>query len=331
MTDDRQQLRDQSLIEREAVAWFTRMNGKPSRQEKSDFQRWLQASSDHRQAYDQLRGLWRDMGSNAQLSTPHEDPDLAAPLERIRRLRDERKTGKLGPVIVGCLALLVASCWLWLERPTLLQDMQADFVSPRGERRQITLADGSHVLLDADTAIDVALSGPERRVRLLRGTAFFSVVHTGRPFVVEAQNGQARVLGTEFDVAMNEDRQVTVTLARGSVEVGISGDGQDVLLKPGESVDYGESGMGRVREAVISDEMAWHEGRFVFNNAPLTNVLAQIERYRDGRIVVIGSAIGNLRVSGNISLDDTDKALAAVQSSVGFQMRSFGKLTVIGP
>ena len=145
MTDDRQQLRDQSLIEREAVAWFTRMNGKPSRQEKSDFQRWLQASSDHRQAYDQLRGLWRDMGSNAHLSTPHEDPDLAAPLERIRRLRDERKTGKLGPVIVGCLALLVASCWLWLERPTLLQDMQADFVSPRGERRQITLADGSHV------------------------------------------------------------------------------------------------------------------------------------------------------------------------------------------
>ncbi|NEI72148.1 DUF4880 domain-containing protein [Rhizobium lusitanum] len=331
MADDRQHLRDQSLIEREAIAWFTRMNGKPSRQEQSDFQRWLEVSPDHRRVYDEVCGMWQDLGSTAWLAKAGADPDLSVPLEKIRRLRDGRKVGKIGPIVVGCLAFLVAGCWFWLERPTLLQDMQADFVSPRGERRQITLDDGSRVLLDADTAIDVVLSGPERRVRLLRGTAFFSVVHTGKPFVVEAQNGEARVLGTEFDVAMKEDRQVSVTLARGSVEVGISGDTQDVLLKPGESVDYGESGIGQVQEAVIQDEMAWHEGRFVFNNARLSNVLAQIGRYRDGRIVVIGSAIGDLRVSGNITLDDTDKALAAVQSSVGFQMHSFGKLTVVGP
>jgi transmembrane sensor len=195
----------------------------------------------------------------------------------------------------------------------------------------VTLSDGSRILLDADSALGIAISGHERRIRLLRGAAFFQVTHIGTPFVVEAANGEARVLGTEFDVSLKEDRAVTVTLARGSVEVGIIGNGRDVILKPGESVDYGSAGLSPVKQTVVEDEMAWHDGRFIFNNARLSDVLAQIERYRDGRIVILRSKLSDLRVSGNIGLDDTDKALAAVQSSVGFRLTSLGRLTVIGP
>lgn len=330
MTDERQTSADTARIEREAIAWFTRMNGKPSRQDRRDFEDWLDAAPEHRSAFEDVDGLWSDLGTSAQVGGPLAD-DLALPLEKIRRLRERRSGSKAGAVIIGCLALLIAGAWTWLERPHLLQDMQADVVSPRGDRKALTLSDGSHVLLDADSALDVSVSAAGRRVRLLRGTAFFQITHTGTPFVVEAADGEVRVLGTEFDVSLKEDRQVTVTLAKGSIQVGMIGSGKDVVLKPGESVDYGTKGLSLVKQTIVEDEMAWHDGRFIFNNARLADVLAQIERYRAGRIVVLGSSLGELRVSGNIALDDTDKALAAVQSTVGFRLNSFGRVTVIGP
>ena len=328
--DDRQISRDKARIEREAIAWFTRMNGKPSHQDNRDFHDWLATSTLHKQAFEDIGGLWSDLGATGPERGP-EDDDLALPLEKIRRLREKRIRGKAGAVVTCCLVFLLAGAWTWLEQPHLWQDMQADFVSPRGDRRELALNDGSHILLDADSALDVAISARERRVRLLRGNAFFRISHTGLPFVVEAAGGEAKVLGTEFDVSLKEDRQVTVTLAEGSVKVGMIGAGQDVILKPGESVDYGSSGLSPVKQAIIEDEMAWHDGRYIFTNARFADVLAQIERYRTGRIVLLGSSLGELRVSGNIALHDTDEALAALQSTVGFHLNSFGRITVVGP
>jgi transmembrane sensor len=328
--DNRQISPDEARIEREAIAWFTRMNGKPSRQDNRDFHDWINASPLHQQAFEDVGGLWSELGASGP-ARGTADGDLALPLEKIRQLREERARGKAGAFVTGCLVLLLAGSWAWLEQPHLLQDMQADLVSPRGDRREFALSDGSHVLLDADSALDVAISASERRVKLLRGNAFFRISHTGAPFIVEAAGGEAKVLGTEFDVSLKEDRQVTVTLAEGSLQVGMIGAGQDVILKPGESVDYGSAGLSPIKQAIIEDEMAWHDGRYIFTNARLADVLAQVARYRTGRIVLLGSSIAEFRVSGNIALHDTDKALAALQSSVGFRLNSFGRVTVVSP
>lgn len=328
--DDRQISPDEARIEREAIAWFTRMNGKPSHQDNRHFHDWLAASPLHKKAFEDIGGLWSDLGASGQEGNPG-DGDLALPLEKIRWLREKRARGKAGAIVTGCIMLLLAGSWAWLEHPHLLQDVQADFVSPRGDRRELALSDGSHVLLDADSALDVSISARERRVKLLRGNAFFRISHTGAPFFVEAAGGEAKVLGTEFDVSLKEHGQVTVTLAEGSLMVGMIGAEQDVILKPGESVDYGSAGLSPVKQAIIEDEMAWHDGRYIFSNARLADVLAQIERYRPGRIVLVGSSLGEFRVSGNIALHDTDKALAALQSTVGFRLNSFGRMTVVGP
>lgn len=75
-----------------------------------------------------------------------------------------------------------------------------------------------------------------------------------------------------------------------------------------------------------------HDGRFVFNNAALKDVLQKIERYRHGRIIVMGSALGAQRISGSFSLKDTDAALSSLQTSVGFNMHKLSEsLVVIGP
>ena len=76
-----------------------------------------------------------------------------------------------------------------------VDDLGADYVSAPGEIRTVTLADQSQVTLDADSAIAVDFSHGERHIQLRRGAGFFSVTHTGEPFVVEAEKGEARVLG----------------------------------------------------------------------------------------------------------------------------------------
>ncbi|GAB4066843.1 FecR domain-containing protein [Ancylobacter sonchi] len=321
---------DEELIRRQAVAWFTRMNGRPSSEDRRDFAHWLAASAAHEQAYEGVCGLWSGLGAASGLGA-EDEAALERSLERIREMRRARRRGRGAAGLALGLALLVAGGWLWLDHPHVLQDLRADYVAPRGETRSVALADGSLLLLDADTAIEVELGAERRRVDILRGTVFFRVKPSAVPFVVGASNGEARVLGTEFDVARREEGEVTVTLDSGRVEVGLTDRAGAVVLQPGESVDYGEEGLGAPHAVDLEEAGAWRQGRYIFTNARLADVLERIGRYRDGRIVVLGSALAETRVSGNIALRDTDAALAAVRSSVGFPLHEIGRLTIIGP
>jgi transmembrane sensor len=329
MTKTHPDSRDPLEVEKEAVAWFTRMNGKPSSADRRDLKAWLDASPQNLDAFRDVGTMWQGLAPSSGMTSSHADDELSEPLRKIERLRASRRMGAAGPIVASCLTLLVAGCWLWLERPSFIQDLSADYVTARGERRDIRLDDGSRILMDADTAMDLEISVGLRQVRLLRGTAFFDVSRNGQAFTVQAENGEIRVLGTRFDVAIRQDGKVAVTLETGSVEVSAVDQGQNLVIKPGETVTYDMNGIGKAQAVAVEDEMAWHEGRFIFNNARLADVLAQIERYRDGRIMLLGTSLGERRVSGNIPLGDTDQALRALQASVGFQLNGFGKLTVI--
>jgi transmembrane sensor len=321
---------DERQIEKQAIAWFTRMNGRPSAADREDFARWLAASATHEQHYANVERLWTDIGPLSDTIERRDAAALAGPLQKIEELRRQRSLGKAAAGAVLGLVLCLAAGWLWLERPHLLQDWQADYATARAEQRSVTLADGSTVLLDADSAIAVDLSATERRVALVRGAAFFSVVPGQTPFTVAARNGEARVLGTRFEVAA-EDREVSVTLDSGSVEVALRDGSGRLVLKPGESVAYGAGGLGSAHAVDLAEATAWRQGRYIFTNVRLADVLERIGRYRGGRILVTSGELGDRRVSGNIALRDGNAALAAVQSSVGFQVTTLGRLTLVSP
>jgi transmembrane sensor len=331
MVDNESTFANRSGVEAEAIAWFTRMNGKPSRTDRRHFQAWLKASPVHGQAYDNLRSVWSSAGEAGASVALEEEGALSHHLDNIRQMRERKTSGGVGGIIGLCLCALLAGCWIWLERPNTFLDIQADYVTARGERRMIELRDGSIILLDADTAIDVDMQAAERRVRLLHGTAFFTVKRSTVPFVVRAGDGEARVLGTTFDVAM-QDNSVSVTLASGSLLVTSTAGPQRVVLAPGEGVTYGADGMEPAEKVDLDERLAWRGGRFVFNNARLGDVLHQIERHRQGRIVVLSGSLAERRVSGSFSIDDTEAALASIQSMVGFTMNKFGgHLIVVRP
>lgn len=323
--------RPPSRIEQEAIAWFTRMHGEPSAADRRNFERWRKANLAHERAYGDVEATWAAAGQPGARVAAEEAARLDAYLLAMDEAKARHRKGNARITVASALLALVLCAGGWLEFPTALQDFSADHVTARAERRTLTLSDGSTVLLDADSALDESLTETARRVRLLRGAAFFDVEPSTAPFVVEAGPGETRVLGTRFDVAVR-DEDVVVTLASGSVTVSSQADAGRAELRPGQSVTYGSRGLGTVRDVSIDDAMAWHGGRFVFDNARLGDVVGQIERYRRGRIVVLGSALADRRISGSFPLDDSDAALASLQSSVGFRMAGIGgRLVVIRP
>ena len=308
----------------QALAFLTRMRGSPTAADHADLKAWLSASPANRLAWENAQSLWEKAGEIGRRVAEEESAALA-PYQRRIAARRKAKTRRRNAT-VAALLMVAGVGGLWLERPHLLQDWTADYVAARGERRLVALADGSSVLLDADTAIDVDYSAAMRQVRLLRGKAFFSVAHTGLPFVVAAAEGEVRVLGTEFDVRLADERAV-VTLAEGKVEVDV--DTKVASLLPGEQVSFGGGRLGTVSKADLEAELAWRDGRLVFYDSRLADVIGEIGRYRGGRIVIASDRLSDAIVSGSVPLDDPEAALRSLQSSVGFSMRSLGRLVVI--
>lgn len=316
---------------REAIAWFTRLSGDPSPRDRSDFEAWLLADPAHQAAFDDIDRLCRQSDFTGRRLAAEEADVLAAYLEKMDANKRPRRPRSLAPLALLVLLVAVPAFWTWLEKPNLIADLSADHLSGIAERKLVTLPDNSTILMDADTAIAIPDPANPRRIELLRGTAFFDVRPAAEPFVVTAGDGQTTVYGTRFDVA-SRNETVTVNLEEGSVVVRSEKLGREEKLSPGQRVRYSASGMEAATAANISDALGWRQGRYVFEQARLGDVLQEIQRYRGGRIIVIGQELAERRISGSLPLDRPEAALQSLQASAGFQInRLGGRIIVIRP
>ena len=207
--------------ERAALDWLSVLHDRPDSGDQATFSRWLQADPAHAEAYAQAQVVWEL--SEVAASTLADEESLA--LQRYLSAMDTSRRGRLrhwagGLAIAACLLLMVGVFAGW-QPARWVDDLGADYVSAPGQVRTVLLADQTQVTLDADSAIAVNFSGGERHVQLRRGVAFFHVTHTGAPFVVDADGGEARVLGTEFEVRLQPGgAQVTVLSGRVGVKAG---------------------------------------------------------------------------------------------------------------
>lgn len=153
--------------------------------------------------------------------------------------------------------------------------------TPRGGEYQLVLPDGTKVWLDAASSISypVAFAGNSRRVRLT-GQAYFEVAkNKEKPFYVDVNHTEVRVLGTHFNIsAYDEDPENTTTLLEGSVQ--ITKNGKAALLKPGQQASIaGGSDNIVVSEANIDDVMAWKNGYFIFNDDDIRAIMRKVSRW----------------------------------------------------
>jgi transmembrane sensor len=202
-------------------------------------------------------------------------------------------------------------------------------VSAPGEIRTVTLADQSQVTLDADSAIAVDFSRGERHVRVRRGAGFFSVTHTGEPFVVDAEKGQARVLGTQFEVRLlSHGAQVTVLSGRVGVTAGKNAEQQ--ILTAGQQVAYGVGSAEKLHAVDSEAQLAWRQGWLNYYKATLADVVQDLGRYYPGRIVLLNDELAARRVSGSFPSKDPQAVLSSLQGVLGFEQHSvLGHLIIL--
>jgi len=312
-------------VEQEAIRWVVRMtSGDATEADRLAFRNWRARSPENEAALVMARSLWvsLDLGfANSQ--SPDGSRPSRGPLER--RVRTVRSRGWSWYLTRGALAasLLAASMLGYWT----LHDWRYDDVTQLGERRQVTLSDGTHVELNSGTALTVDFVPAYRIVTLSRGEAYFDVTHdTSRPFIVRAGHGEVRVVGTAFSVRCEGDGAI-VTVARGRVQV--SDGSTPVLITPEQQVSYTAGHLTPVKSVDSYDTLGWRRGRLVIQDESLTEIVRELNRYYPGRIVLTAELADQKLLNAVIDLDHIDDWIRALAESQPIKVSQFGPLTWI--
>ncbi|BCD84611.1 sensor [Pseudomonas solani] len=292
-------------IAAQAVQWLVELQGgTPSRQRQDAWQRWRAADPEHERAWQRIESVNQGLRG---LNTPSALAALDAPSSRSRR--DALKLLTL-LVIAGGGALAVR------ESDPLLA-LRADQSTAVGERRNLALADGSTLSLNTDSALDIRFDARQRLLHLRQGEMLVEAVDEARPLRVETPQGLILLHGGRLAVRLQESRS-QVSLFTGEAQV--FSHGQRLALQPGQRLNLDARGSGA---AQVADEnsVAWINGMLVASAMRLGDFLAELGRYRHGRIGC-DPAIADLRLSGTYPLDHTDSILAMLPRTLPVEVRS---------
>jgi transmembrane sensor len=199
--------------------------------------------------------------------------------------------------IAASLLLVLAAGAAFNERTDYLTGEH--YTTRIGGLNSVPLADGSTVTLNTDTSLRVTLSGHERRIRLEKGEAFFDVARDpARPFVVYAGNDRITAVGTQFSVRREED-DVRVVVTAGKVK--LAQPSQSRLLEAGVVARAARSGIAVSEGSHSHTEqmLAWRGGYVAFQDTPLSEAVAEFNRYTTRRIHIEDPSIATIRVGGN--------------------------------
>ncbi|WP_114936714.1 FecR family protein [Mucilaginibacter endophyticus] len=188
---------------------------------------------------------------------------------------------------------------------------------PPGGQYQVVLPDGTQVWLNSSSSLSypTEFTGNSRTVKLT-GEAYFEVAkNKDKPFYVEMNNVQVKVLGTHFNIsAYSDDKDLTTTLLEGSVQ--ISKSGSLALLKPGQqAVISSNANAIAVSKANLNQAMAWKNGYFMFNDDNIVDIMKKVSRWYDADIEYQGN-FANQRFGGTFtrskSITDLLKSLEQI-------------------
>lgn len=297
-------------LRNEAVRWLLRLNSKDCADaERRAFERWLQTDEANRRIYAEVEAQWRWMDQ-------FKDRSFRARDEALSYRPPRRSLGRIAELAIA--ASLLAAVGLTALRPDGWYGVGETYATARGGRETVTLADGSRLELNTNTVAKVHISRWRRSVELLRGEAYFSVVHEERrPFVVKAGSGVIRDLGTAFNVYARPER-VDVAVDDGSVQVEARG---SRVLVAGQHLAYGRRGEFALSDDTDATQLtAWRQGQIVFRDRPLEEVLAEIGRYHDTGVRLADPGQGSLHVSGIFRTDDLESTVNTIAMTLSLRV-----------
>ncbi|MGC3981293.1 MAG: FecR domain-containing protein [Steroidobacteraceae bacterium] len=303
----------------QAAHWQLRINADDLLRHSDEFQNWLLADVRHAEAWQQIQSTWHTF-------TPHQSSPILQEIRRDALSRAQQGlrqrwnvSGRFSNYLAhhwrafaAASTLLVAGMVVLL----LLQARDIRYETTIGERRMVTLVDGSRVLLDSDCLVRVDYSQHTRQLYLERGRARFDVSHDAtRPFVVTSAGRTVTAVGTAFNVETLRD-QLIVTLLQGRVMVGELADRQTVPVAAINLEADQQLVVERTWRPIVTgvdhdEAMAWESGQLIFKQESLANAIARINRYTRQPLQVSDAAAG-LKISGVFNAGDTMAFVDAV-------------------
>jgi transmembrane sensor len=294
---------DDDLRLNAAAVWYSRLQSEgQSESAWIDFAAWLEADDANRVAFDQVEALYSDLDETVPARGAIERGEPASNL--VVLAGRQRRFTPLRAGFAG-LAALAASL-------SLVGHNAVRYATKTGETRTVSLADGTTVEMNTASTLAVAFTGQERHVTLDRGEALFRIAKDSvRPFLVTVGGRDVRDVGTVFNVLRDQHRTV-VTVESGRVSVspaGAAAGSAPVLLDAGEQL-AAEDGAGEaVNHVDPAQATSWRQGYLTYKEAPLSVVVADLNRYFAGRIFLSDKDAGVRRFSGVLKVDDEDAVL----------------------
>lgn len=314
---------------KEAAEWFARLNQrKVTTADVHAFSEWRRDAENAR-AFSRMEAMWEAAGTLAG------SPEIATVTrEAADRRTPSRGSGSLSgrrlvPIgLAGMILLALGGAgWLWYgQRPVT-------FTTAVGEQRTVRLEDGSRITLDTATRVSVRYSGSQRTVTLSNGQAMFDVAsEAARPFLVRAGDTEVRALGTQFDVRRS-GAGARVLLVEGQVVVRQSERPETGWsLAPGQQVTT-STPRPEVVEVNVPAATSWTTGRLTFENTPISEAVAEVNRYTPDPIELRDDSIASIPVSGVFNAGDVDGFVAALTDLYRLQATRSpdGGLILTGP
>lgn len=301
-----------ATVRQQAIAWLVEArSGTMTEAQRQALARWRQADPAHEAAWAQVSGA---LDHALRPLAPHTASPAAADAALGALLQPP--AARRRRIVGGTLAIAGAAlAGLAAHRVTPLPGLLADAHTATGERRTLALADGSRLLLDARSAVDVALGAEGRHIHLRQGALIADVAaDAARPFAVHTRHGQALAPGAaRCMVRVHAARTQVAALAHPLALR--TPQGLQFLLAEGHGAWLDARGAIAPDPAPAGDTAAWQRGLLAVQGAPLGEVVEALRPYRRG-FIRIAPAAARLRVLGVFPLDDTDHTLQALADTL---------------
>ncbi|WP_441279282.1 FecR family protein [Tardiphaga sp. 172_B4_N1_3] len=317
---------DSSALEEQAYDWVVRFaSGEANGLDLDGLKRWMAKSPDHAAAFDRVSRSWQAIGQ-----VPAEAFGGTADISRAAPPRVGRRV-----FLGGALAASAAGAAVMVARPPLelwptLSELGADFRTDVGERRQLKLF--GDVAIDMNTRTSIAMrttSQAPDRIELLSGEAMVATSPSvAADVTVVAGDGQIVAREARFNIRHAADA-VCVTCLAGEVRVELGG--ANAKLPAGSQLTYSGERLGAVKAVDGAVVAAWQGGYLVFQSTPVADVVAELNRYRRGKIILTNAALGRERFSARLRVENVDRVIDQLVQAFGAHATALpGRIVLLG-
>jgi len=326
-------------IDEEASLWISRLDRGLSESERLDLNDWLDLSTRHNRAFQVQAECWDKtevLSSLADLFPGPAKKSLSANV-------------LFGwKVWAGAASAFMVLILLWpgmfspMESTKILNPQLLSYETAVGGLSRVVLTDGSTLILNTATKVNVRMTESVREITIGRGEINVDVAHDPlRPLRVIANGRVFEAVGTKFNIRIDESQNVELLVTEGKVKVKVApksatdslailGDlTSDLVVARGEKfiLEGGEGEVETLVDADIEVELSWREGNLIFRGEPLGEALGEISRYTSVEFVILDENLRAIKVAGLFKAGDVAGFLASLEANFGIHYKRKGNQT----